>query len=119
MYYKIMHVYARTYITIINVKCIIRKQHSTLKNKKFVAMQLKNLFHMHIVHMCSLSHVRLVMPSWTVIDQTPLSMEFSRQEYWSGFAVFYWLQFFHIKVVHIHIDHCIQGSKYGKTLSHC
>ena len=44
MYYKIMHVYARTYITILNVKCIIRKQHSTLKNKKFVAMQLKNYF---------------------------------------------------------------------------
>ena len=41
-----MHVYARTYITILNVKCIIRKQHSTLKNKKFVAMQLKNLFHL-------------------------------------------------------------------------
>ena len=37
--------------------------------------------------MCSLSHVRLVMPSWTVIHQTSLSMKFSRQEYWSGFAV--------------------------------
>ena len=32
----------------------------------------------------SLSHVQLVVTSWTVIHQTPLSMEFSRQEYWSG-----------------------------------
>ena len=28
--------------------------------------------------------VRLLMPPWTVIHQAPLSMEFSRQEYWSG-----------------------------------
>ena len=31
----------------------------------------------------SLSHVRLCSP-WTVAHKTPLSMEFSRQEYWSG-----------------------------------
>ena len=28
--------------------------------------------------------VRLFMPPWTVVHQAPLSMEFSRQEYWSG-----------------------------------
>ena len=27
----------------------------------------------------------LLWPPWTVVCQTPLSMEFSRQEYWSGF----------------------------------
>ena len=32
----------------------------------------------------SLSHVRLFVTPWTVAHQTPPSMEFSRQEYWSG-----------------------------------
>ena len=32
----------------------------------------------------SLSHVRLLAPPWTVAYQVPLSMEFSRQEYWNG-----------------------------------
>ena len=31
-----------------------------------------------------LSRVRLVATPWTVAPQAPLSMEFSRQEYWSG-----------------------------------
>ena len=30
------------------------------------------------------SHVRLLATLWTVAHQDPLSMEFSRQEYWSG-----------------------------------
>ena len=36
-----------------------------------------------------LSHfscVRLFVTLWTVACQTPLSMGFSRQEYWSGFS---------------------------------
>ena len=32
----------------------------------------------------SLSHVRLFGTPWTVAHQAPPSMEFSRQEYWSG-----------------------------------
>ena len=32
----------------------------------------------------SLSHVQLFATPWTVAHQAPLSMEFSRQEYWSG-----------------------------------
>ena len=32
----------------------------------------------------SLSHVQLSVTPWTVAWQAPLSMEFSRQEYWSG-----------------------------------
>ena len=32
----------------------------------------------------SLSRARLFATPWTVARQTPLSMEFSRQEYWSG-----------------------------------
>ena len=31
-----------------------------------------------------LSHVQLFATPWTVAHQAPLSMEFSRQEYWSG-----------------------------------
>ena len=31
-----------------------------------------------------LSHVQLLTTPWTVSCQAPLSMEFSRQEYWSG-----------------------------------
>ena len=32
----------------------------------------------------SLTHVQLSVTPWTVACQTPLSMGFSRQEYWSG-----------------------------------
>ena len=32
----------------------------------------------------SLSRVQLFETPWTVAHQVPLSMEFSRQEYWSG-----------------------------------
>ena len=34
--------------------------------------------------MKSLSRVRLLADPWTVACQAPLSMGFSRQEYWSG-----------------------------------
>ena len=30
------------------------------------------------------SHVQFFMTQWTVANQAPLSMEFSRQEYWNG-----------------------------------
>ena len=30
------------------------------------------------------SHVQLFVTPWTVADQAPQSVEFSRQEYWSG-----------------------------------
>ena len=32
----------------------------------------------------SFSHVRLFVTLWTIAREGPLSMEFSRQEYWSG-----------------------------------
>ena len=34
--------------------------------------------------MCALRHVRLFAAAWTIAYQAPLSVEFSRQEYWSG-----------------------------------
>ena len=36
------------------------------------------------VRMKSLSRVRLFVTPWTVDHQAPPSMEFSREEYWSG-----------------------------------
>ena len=33
-----------------------------------------------------LSHVQLIATPWTVAYQAPLSMEFSKQEYWSWFS---------------------------------
>ena len=33
---------------------------------------------------CVLIHVRLFVTPWTTACQAPLSIEFSRQEYWSG-----------------------------------
>ena len=37
-----------------------------------------------MVKVKSLSRVRLFATPWTVAYQAPLSIEFSRQEYWSG-----------------------------------
>ena len=40
-------------------------------------------------HACVLSHfscVQLFVTPWTVAHQAPLSMEFSRQVYWSGLS---------------------------------
>ena len=34
----------------------------------------------------SLSRVRLFVTPWTVACQVPLSLEFSRQEYWTGLS---------------------------------
>ena len=36
--------------------------------------------------MCMLSRIRIFVTPWTVAHQAPLSMEFSRQEYWSGLS---------------------------------
>ena len=45
--------------------------------------------HLGPIRMCvlctqSLSRLRVYAPLWTAAHQTPLSMGFSRQEYWSG-----------------------------------
>ena len=34
-----------------------------------------------------LSHVQLFVNPWTIARQAPLSMEYSRQEYWSGLTI--------------------------------
>ena len=35
-------------------------------------------------YVCVISHVELFVTPWTAAHQAPLSMEFSRQEYWRG-----------------------------------
>ena len=41
---------------------------------------------MNMNQLCAVfSHVRLFAAPWTVAHQAPLLMEFSRQEFWSGF----------------------------------
>ena len=42
---------------------------------------------------CALSHVWLFVTPWTVAHQAPLTMGFSRQEYWSGLPVPTWGEF--------------------------
>jgi len=39
-----------------------------------------------LVCTCVLSHVRLFATPWTIAYQAPLSLGFSRQEYWSGLS---------------------------------
>ena len=43
------------------------------------------IYYMYFVKVKLLSRVRLFVIPWTVAYQAPLSMGFSRQEYWSGF----------------------------------
>ena len=47
------------------------------------SLQVSQLFRIWIVCL-SLIHVRLLVTPWTVTLQVPLSVGFSRQEYWSG-----------------------------------
>ena len=47
-------------------------------------MTERPLSHIDTAWVCVLGHVQLFATPWTVARQAPLSMEFSRQEYWSG-----------------------------------
>ena len=50
---------------------------------EWIAISFSNAWKLK-VKVKSLSRVRLLVTSWTAAYQTPLSMGFSRQEYWSG-----------------------------------
>ena len=45
---------------------------------------LRNIHRMHVCMLSCFSHVWLFATLWTMGRQAPLSMGFSRQEYWSG-----------------------------------
>ena len=47
-------------------------------------MCVVNVFVMCVGVLSRLGHVQLFVTLWTVARQAPLSMGFSRQEYWSG-----------------------------------
>ena len=53
------------------------------KNHTIDVMLSSHDFHAWM-HACMLSHVQFFVTRWTVAHQAPLSMGFSRQEYWSG-----------------------------------
>ena len=48
------------------------------------AVRRKPSQHCNQLRVRTLSHVQLFATPWTVTRQAPLSMEFSRREYWSG-----------------------------------
>ena len=59
-------------------------------NTKDISGHYKYIFlYLYIIYILTyesevISRVRLFATPWTVAHQAPLSMEFSRQEYWSG-----------------------------------
>ena len=55
---------------------------------EWVAISFSNAWRWK-VEVKSLSHVRLFETQWTAAHQAPLSMGFSRQEYWSGAIAFF------------------------------
>ena len=54
------------------------------KRKLIFGLKMGNKLYLVCSDVCMLSHIWLFVTSWTVVHQTPLSMEFSRQEDWSG-----------------------------------
>ena len=54
---------------------------------EFSFFYINHLYNFRVAHVLMLScfsHVQLFVTLWTVAHQAPLSMDFSRQEYWSG-----------------------------------
>ena len=51
----------------------------------------------------SLSHVQLFATPWTAAYQAPLSMGFSRQEYWSGLPLPSPLKIYHVNSLEVNV----------------
>ena len=47
-------------------------------------VSVENVFDEMVFVWCVLRHVQFFVTTWTVAPHAPLSMGFSRQEYWSG-----------------------------------
>ena len=58
---------------------VIRAIEKKIKHKSIIG-SVKNI-------VCVLSHFSLTATPWTVARQAPLSLGFSRQEYWIGWPV--------------------------------
>ena len=62
-----------------------KKKQKVPKSKTWICHSPVNYSHsIYTAFVKSLSRVRLFVTPWTVAHQAPPSMEFSRQEYWSG-----------------------------------
>ena len=62
----------------------IRKIHIFSKRQEIILDWLDTNYISNNILCCHFRHVGLFATLWTVAFQAPLSMEFSRQEYWSG-----------------------------------
>ena len=69
----------------------------------------------HFFDIKSLSHVRLSATPWTVAYQDPPSMEFSRQEYWSGLLFPSPLPFLLAKVEQYYSCTCVGDARKKKN----
>ena len=47
-------------------------------------VEKRKIYYVHVCMLSHFTHVQLFVTLWTVALQAPLSMGFSRQEYWSG-----------------------------------
>ena len=66
---------------------VVKTAHFRCREHKFYpwwGTRITNAVQLDQKKVKSLSHVRLFATPWTVAHQTPASMGFSRQEYWSG-----------------------------------
>ena len=61
------------------------KMHTNLS--LFLILLGRSLLDLASVCVLVFSHVQLFAALWTAVRQAPLSMEFSRQEYWSGYLI--------------------------------
>ena len=62
----------------------MKEQSRSYKVKATKEMCPSVQIHSLCAHAQLLSHVQLFVTPWTIAHQAPLSMEFPRQEYWSG-----------------------------------
>ena len=59
-------------------------QRDTTEAPQHTCISDLNVYVIACMHAQLLSYVRLFVTPWTVAHQAPLSMKFSKQEYWSG-----------------------------------
>ena len=82
-----IHTYIHIYIYIYIYICdCIKKIRKTNKTDNTITSVIRGYLCLLPFTLCAwlLSHVWLFATPWTVAQQAPLSMGFSRQEYWSG-----------------------------------
>ena len=75
--------YGRNWQTILN-QLYPNKNFKNFFEKKKPWKKKSICVHMHVCVLSHFSRVQLFVTPWTVAHQVPLSMELSRQEYWSG-----------------------------------